>query len=613
MKKTHLILVITFLILCTSSQSKTIAYPSYKEVVRQFFMKYDANDRPNKYGLTDEIKFEKKPTGWHVVVMDYSKKPNEIKDELFWDSKKNKYRKLSFKELEVKPESEEYSNQFLKLWNTRLFIISPYYGYPGWDWDVINDFKDEGNLSDTLLYALGRAYSSYASNLINSNSGFADTNHQFTLPEGKNCMTDEQLKKYRFYRHKGIEKFSELAKRNPEFNTIVGSIGIKASNEHMTAFLDLRTFQNEMQASKELVDGLYNDFYISTAKNYLNSCEPNGILFTNGDNDTYPLLYVQAKQGFRTDVLVVNLSLLNTNRYINSFREKTLDAPALPLSFTASDIKSMVDYVYLKKDDENDIPMKLEDFISYIRNNQNSDSSKTSNPLSINTKNFIYQYDEDKLEFTISNSYIIKSKIMTLDIINANKWKRPIYFATTTGKDSYIGLSDYFSLQGLAYKLTSTKKDNADNNIGFVNSTELYNQIINQFDWSGIKNLSQDEANICINHRNTFHRLAEKLIDENKNDSANVVLDKCFELFPDDIVAFDYYTIPLMEDYYELGEVEKANNIAKLLIFNLKNNTNNRYDLTTESGRNQKLAVNYRLEQTFKKYEQEELLKDLEE
>jgi hypothetical protein len=92
----------------------------------------------------------------------------------------------------------------------------------------------------------------------------------------------------------------------------------------MTAFLDLRTLQNEEEAQKEITGPLYNDFFLDMARNYLSSCDSNAILFTNGDNDTYPLLYLQAAEGYRQDVMVINRSLLNVNNYINRLRENTM-------------------------------------------------------------------------------------------------------------------------------------------------------------------------------------------------------------------------------------------------------------------------------------------------
>ena len=119
---------------------------------------------------------------------------------------------------------------------------------------------------------------------------------------------------------------------NPNFETIVGSIHTKWSNEHMSAFLNLRVYQNEEVAKQELRDDLYDSFIIDVAKNYLMSCEKDAILFTNGDNDTYPLHYVQEQLGFRKDVLIINCTLLGSTRHINSYKDKLNEAIPMPSS-----------------------------------------------------------------------------------------------------------------------------------------------------------------------------------------------------------------------------------------------------------------------------------------
>ena len=181
------------------------------------------------------------------------------------------------------------------------------------------------------MYALARCYNNYSFNLLNNNTGTL-IKEQFDLANTKNCLSEEQLKKYRYYAHKSIEKFNEVHEINPNFETILGSIHTKWSSEHMSAWLNLRVYQNEEEATKEIRDDLYDPLIIDVAKNYLMSCEKDAILFTNGNNDTYPLHYVQEQLGFRKDVLIVNMSLLGVTRHINSYKDKVNEAIPIPSS-----------------------------------------------------------------------------------------------------------------------------------------------------------------------------------------------------------------------------------------------------------------------------------------
>ncbi len=589
-------------------QTDYAGFPLYQNVLVKFFEKYSVQDIPK----TSQLRFEKKPDGWHITVNDYSTGQSvTTKDEMFWSKKSNKFSDVKFNEAANSTENSELLDAYLNDWNFANYKISPYFGYPGWDLDVINDYKDSKNLSDTALYARGRAYSSYASNLLNNNSGFGDSKQMFVLPEGKNTMTSEQLAKYRQYRHLGIEKFEELAKRNPDFETIVGTIGLKASNEHMTSFLDIRTYQNEEEAKKELPDNLYNEFVTGLAKNYLMSCPQNAILFTNGDNDTYPLLYVQAKLGYRTDVLVVNLSLLQTDRYINSLREPVLNAKGLPVTFTPEQIKGTNRDVIIVNNEKN-ILMELSDMIKFLKDDRNMMPYGATSYFYVPAKDYSFISENDSLHFRINQQYFFRSQMIFYDLLNTIKWERPFCFAITVGDDYFFGLTDYMQLNGMAYQLCPGKKQNSVYGLGSVNTDIMYTNLTGNFDMSGIDKVSRYEKLPCMNYRNIYYRLAEALINENKTDSAKTVLDKGVELFPDNILYFDVYMIPFVDYYYRLNEFEKGNNIAKVIVINLKNNKDNYNNISNYSGKSDNETALKMLKDLAEKYNQAEILKVLE-
>jgi len=168
------------------------------------------------------------------------------------------------------------------------------------------------------------------------------------------------------------------------------------------------------------------------------------------------------------------------------------------------------------------------------------------------------------IDWEISKSYILKSELMILDLLATNNWERPIYFAITVGSDSYLGLEDYFQLEGLAYRLIPVKTTGMTMNedFGRVNTDLMYDNIMNKFKWGGVdvREIYMDENNLRMttNLRNNFERLASALIQEDRNEEALKVLDKSFEVLPEMNVPYNYFVVPLSEKYYLLDQGEKG-------------------------------------------------------
>ena len=328
------------------------------------------------------------------------------------------------------------------------------------------------------------------------------------------------------------------------------------------------------------------------AKNYLDSCAPGAILFTNGDNDTFPLWYAQEVEGFRTDVRVVNLSLLNTDWYITQMKRKAYDSEPVP--FSMSEVKyrqGTRDVVLLDESANPDkLPVNVDRAIAYISNDKNLQSFGGDKLAVLPTKNFYVEVDRDKviengtvspwdttavvdrISWRIDRPYILKNNMMQLDLLATNDWDRPIYFAVTTGPDSYIGLENYFKLEGLAYRLVPAQNPpNSNPNLyGEVNAEVMYDNVMNKFVWGGMDGEQQiymDENNLRMtnNLRLQFANLADKLILLGKEDKAKNVLDKAVAVMPDHNVPFDRLMIPIIESYYQVGEDQKANEIAQII------------------------------------------------
>jgi len=329
------------------------------------------------------------------------------------------------------------------------------------------------------------------------------------------------------------------------------------------------------------------------AYNYLNTCEPNAIIFTNGDNDTFPLWYAQEVEGIRTDVRVVNLSLLGTDWYCEQMKWQTYESKPLPITMTFDKfVQGTRDIVYIME--RIDKPVELKQIMDFIGSDRAETRHRTPSgdfidylptrqvKLTVDKEKVISNGTvkpedahliEDLMEWTIKKDYIQKPEMMMLEIIANNNWERPIYFVSTGG-DSDVGLSDYLQLEGFAYRLVPIKTKPKDFlSVSRFNIDKLFDNYMEKFRWGRM-----NEADVFIDHniqrtamvlrlRNNFSRLANELLDMGKRDSAVMVVDRIVDLMPHEKFPFDFFMIGLIETYYKANETEKANELLNRYAF----------------------------------------------
>jgi len=326
---------------------------------------------------------------------------------------------------------------------------------------------------------------------------------------------------------------------------------------------------------------------LEVAKNYLESCDKNAILFTNGDNDTFPLWYAQEVEGIRTDIKVVNLSLFNTPWYIDQMKRASYDAAPIPSSLEHDDYRAGTrDYTPINERFKEYVEVK--DVVNFINSNSAKAKINTSAglrsycptkklKLTVNkekVKSFIpEEYQDrivDELQFKLKGNGIFKNKLMVLDILANFGWERPIYFAITVGRDNFMGLEKYFQLEGLAYRLVPYIAQSSDGQTGVVHTEKMYDRLVKNFQWGGFNNsdLYFDETNtrMVMNFRNNYSRLAEALLQKGETAKAIETLDKCMAEFPRDVVNLSYFALPIIDIYYKLGETEKGKEILAVMI-----------------------------------------------
>ena len=331
------------------------------------------------------------------------------------------------------------------------------------------------------------------------------------------------------------------------------------------------------------------------AKNYLSSCAKDAILFTNGDNDTFPLWYVQEVEGFRTDVRVTNLSYLGADWYIDQLRRKAYDSDPVPFSLTRDQYLGKRDIVLIR----NRINQyyNLKELMRFVAD----DNPKTKIPSPYGrgeladyfpTNMFYIPVDSAKvvrngtvppwsadkivsrIQWNYNKNVVYKNDLMVLDLLSNNEWNRPVYFAITVNSSSYLGLQNYFQDEGMAYRVVPIREKDRNPEAGRVDSRIMYDNLMNKFVWGNITDphvyLDENNRRMLSNYRNVFSRLASTLIEEGRKDSARKVLDKCLQLIPDRIVDFNYFAMPLINDYYLVGDTARARNIADRLVENMK-------------------------------------------
>ncbi len=334
------------------------------------------------------------------------------------------------------------------------------------------------------------------------------------------------------------------------------------------------------------------------AKAYVDSCAENAILFTIGDNDTYPLWYLQEVESYRTDIKLINTSLLQTAWYIDQMKRKTYKAPPIPsqlthdkfkygtldvayyfeelfphLKDTVLDITSFMNWIESDKDftyfdlDDDGRPEKVLP-TNKIRIPVNKEAVLKNGIVAPKDAHLIVPYIDIQIDDVLS-----KNRIIMLDILANNNWKQPIYFTGgAQAAEEYIWLKDYLQLDGMAYKLVPIKTPDKGNffEMGRINTDIMYEKVKN-WDWRNITDdniyLDPETRKNSVTYRNNMERLAKALIEENKLEKAEEIIDISIEKMP--VHKFGHYSmlISYIELYYMLNKKEKARKlIAELKV-----------------------------------------------
>ncbi|NCC72027.1 MAG: DUF2723 domain-containing protein [Sphingobacteriia bacterium] len=325
---------------------------------------------------------------------------------------------------------------------------------------------------------------------------------------------------------------------------------------------------------------------------YLESCEPNAIIFTNGDNDTFPLWYAQEVEGIRTDIRVVNYMLASGEWYIHQKMRMVYDSPPLPFTISKKNYdKGKNNYIpYLNRINKTTELKEIIDFIA-------SDDPRTKFPMqdgsSINylpTKDLKITIDRDDLlkrgivkekdahripdeiSWTVKQNILYKNDLMLLDLIATNNWERPIYFTSPSSVEGVMDVTKYCHLEGITYRFMPLIAEHYIKGLGGINVERTYNRLVNNASWGRLHEpevyLDPESRRNIVMPRQNYFRLASALVERKEMDSAVVVLDTCQKYFPNNKIIYDMYALQMIEFYYEAGATNKGNEVADIIYAN---------------------------------------------
>jgi hypothetical protein len=328
------------------------------------------------------------------------------------------------------------------------------------------------------------------------------------------------------------------------------------------------------------------------AGDYTNSCDKNAILFTNGDNDTFPLWYSQEVEGKRTDVRIVNLELASGSWYVDQLYNKVYDSDPLPFSLSRDQYQAGSNDEIAYYDFGLKGNIELSDFIDFIKSDDPRTFMTTQGGQRVKvfpTKNIKLTVDKeaclkygivpayykdkmvDSICWTIKKNYLTKNDIMNLDIIATNKWKRPICYSAPNSVKDYFNIDTYCFVEGWVYKFMPVKGDPEDyiSGLGNVDALNSYDILMHKSAWGNVNDphvyIDPETRNNAFRPKTNILRVAQSLIHMGEKKKALDIMDLFFKYFPYQKFALDMDDAIFANLYYKAGETDKANKMVALI------------------------------------------------
>ncbi|MBK6345211.1 MAG: DUF2723 domain-containing protein [Bacteroidales bacterium] len=378
------------------------------------------------------------------------------------------------------------------------------------------------------------------------------------------------------------------------------------------------------------------------AANYLNSCDRNAVLITNGDNDTFPLWYAQEVEGIRTDIRVVNYMLASGDWYVHQLSRKIYDSDPLKFTLTPKqynkgvnefipfvdraggqqfELKEIIDFI-ADETDRSKITLQSGERINYFPTRKvrlTVDSAKAVR------NGIVPAYMADSIvpvvEWEIKSNYLYKNDLMLLDFLASNDWERPLYFASPSSESKVLGVDKYCHQTGVVYKFIPVLAEDFVPGLGGVDTKASYDILMNKCRWGNLNQpgvyVDRESFRNSMMHKQHFMRLAQALVRKGKNTEAIAVADRCIAEFPNKKITFDYFMLPLAEVYYQAGATQKANDFVRSIAgvytenLNYYNSVSPEFSSYYQEDKMQAYAVMSRIWEWGERFNQKALLDEL--